>query len=200
MTTLTGMVPRNNPGSFRQPIDRVFSIKGHGTVVTGTVLSGTVRKDDKLSILPGHRNVRVKHVESHGQEREALVPGQRAALNLIGDVKYLERGLTLTQPDSLLETTRIRIAIKLIHNTKPLKDRQRLRFLIGTDEALGTHPDSLAGKPDMLWKSAAGKAGRCRVGRSLHNPPLFSDGNSRWRNGAGNNHSKTESFGKVLGN
>ncbi|MBU1638801.1 selenocysteine-specific translation elongation factor [bacterium] len=137
LSALSSMTPRNNPGVFRLPIDRVFSLKGHGTVVTGTVLSGTVGKDDKLVILPGSHSVRVKHVESHGKERDSLVPGQRAALNLIGEVKDLERGLTLGEPDSLFETSRIRIAIELIPNSKPLKDRQRLRFLIGTDEALG---------------------------------------------------------------
>lgn len=137
IATLSEMTPRNNPGVFRQPVDRVFSIKGHGTVVTGTILSGTVRKDDKLVVLPGDFTVRVKHVESHGQERDALVPGQRAALNLIGEVKNLERGLTLAEADSLIETSRVRVAIQMIPNSQPLKDRQRVRFLIGTDEALG---------------------------------------------------------------
>jgi len=137
LSKLSEMTPRNNPGAFRQPIDRVFSVKGHGTVVTGTVLSGNTKKDARLTILPGNHQVRVKHVESHGKERKQLVPGQRAALNLIGDLKQIERGYTLAEPDSLIVTSRIRIAIELLNTAKPLKDRQRLRFLIGTDEALG---------------------------------------------------------------
>jgi selenocysteine-specific elongation factor len=143
---LSAIPARSERGVFRLPIDRVFSIKGRGTVVTGTVLSGTIQKDARLAVLPGGFDVRVKRLETHSQEENALLAGQRAALNLVGDTERLERGQTLAYPESLLVSSRVKVRIDLLPDVEPLKDRQRLRFLIGTQETIGRV--QLTGKPE----------------------------------------------------
>ena len=138
LTTLfAALPPREDRGVFRLPIDRVFTVKGRGTVVTGTVLGGSLHKDIKLAVLPGGHDVRVKRIESHGHEVERVVAGQRAALNLIGATERLERGHTLTLPGRLQSSSRLKIALELLPSSPPLKDRQRIRFLICTQEIIG---------------------------------------------------------------
>ncbi len=134
---LSKLSARNDRGLFRLPIDRVFAMKGRGTVITGTIVSGRVERDARLAILPGGRDVRVKRLETHGVESESLHAGQRAALNLIGDTEQLSRGKTLCRPDSLLESTLVRAVIECLESGQLLKDRQRVRILIGTQEVLG---------------------------------------------------------------
>ena len=75
---------RSADGATRLPIDRVFSMKGFGTVVTGTLVSGRVRVDDELVVVPGDRRVKVRGVQVHGVRQDAAVAGQRAAVNLAG--------------------------------------------------------------------------------------------------------------------
>jgi selenocysteine-specific elongation factor len=129
--------PREDRGVFRLPIDRVFTVKGRGTVVTGTVLAGTVQKDTRLIALPGGHEVRVKRLESHGREVEQAAAGQRAALNLIGVTERIERGQTLTLPGKLRASSRLMVVVGRLPTAAPLKDRQRVRFLIGTQEVIG---------------------------------------------------------------
>lgn len=135
--TLQRLPYRVEKGVFRLPLDRVFVMKGRGSVVTGTILSGAVKRDARLAILPGGFSVRVKRLETHGTEQEALAAGQRAALNLIGDTDRLQRGMTLAFPGTILQTHRLQISLELLAPSKPIKDRQRIRFLIGTDEVIG---------------------------------------------------------------
>jgi selenocysteine-specific elongation factor len=134
---LTALPPRVGRGVFRLPIDRLFVIKGRGSVITGTILSGTVRKDARLAVLPGGFDVRAKRLESQGHEADELHAGQRAALNLLGDTGSLQRGQTITEPGALVSSLRVKVAIELLALPEPLKDRQRVRFLIGTQEAIG---------------------------------------------------------------
>jgi selenocysteine-specific elongation factor len=68
----------------RLPIDRVFTMKGFGTVVTGTLVAGTIRKEEELEVFPGGKRVRVRGVQVHGQPAEAALAGERTALNLAG--------------------------------------------------------------------------------------------------------------------
>ncbi|HEY3294282.1 MAG TPA: selenocysteine-specific translation elongation factor [bacterium] len=134
---LVALPARSAHGVFRLPIDRIFVIKGRGSVVTGTILSGSIQKDTRLAVLPGGFDVRVKRLETQGAEAEQLHAGQRAALNLMGDTDSLERGRTLTIPGALLSSPRVKVAIELIASVEPLKDRQRVRFLVGTQEVIG---------------------------------------------------------------
>ena len=146
LRTLKGLPARADRGALRLPIDRVFTIKGRGIVITGSMLSGSVRKDQRLVALPGELDLRVKHLESEGEESDALYAGQRAALNLVGDVERLERGLTLTEPNALISSSRLKVAIDLLPNVPPLIDRQRIRFLVATQEVIGRV--QLVEKPD----------------------------------------------------
>jgi selenocysteine-specific elongation factor len=136
-TTLSHIAPRSDRGVLRLPIDRVFTVKGRGTVVTGSMLAGTVQQDQKLTVLPGSYEVRAKHLESEGADATHLEAGQRAAVNLTGQTEGLERGLTLTTPNSLTASTRLRVRIELLPNTPAFKERQRIRFLISTQEVIG---------------------------------------------------------------
>ena len=141
LQSLIGMLntlsPREDRGVFRLPIDRVFSMTGRGTVVTGTVLAGSVQKNMRLTTMPRSYAYRVKRVESNGREIDQAITGQRAALNIIGETEKLERGQTLTIPHGLTASSRLLVAIELLGKTSLLKNRQRIRFLIGTQEVIG---------------------------------------------------------------
>src|ERR1700716_1220534 len=103
----TGVPPRDSQAIARLPIDRVFTMKGFGTVVTGTLIAGTIRKEDELEVFPTGRRVRVRGLQVHGQNAEAAIAGQRTALNLAGaSTEDLSRGMTLTPPGTFEATRR----------------------------------------------------------------------------------------------
>ena len=122
----------------RLPIDRVFSMKGFGTVVTGTLVSGRIRIDDDLMAAPGGPRVKVRGVQVHGQRRDDVRAGQRAAVNLAGvEVRDLHRGQALVTPDAFDETRLADAVVEVIAGAKPLKHGARVRFHQGTAEILG---------------------------------------------------------------
>jgi selenocysteine-specific elongation factor len=122
----------------RLPIDRVFSKKGFGTVVTGTLVSGRIALEDELAVMPGERRVKVRGVQVHGAARPAAVAGQRAAVNLGGvEVDELARGQSLVTPRAFADTRVVDAAIELLPSAKPLKHGARVRFHQGTAESLG---------------------------------------------------------------
>src|SRR5438105_6628583 len=122
----------------RLPIDRVFSMKGFGTVVTGTLVSGRIGVDDELAVAPGGRRLKVRGVQVHGRTEDAAIAGQRAAINLSGvDVQDLSRGQALVTPDSFEETRIADAIVEVLADTKPLKHGTRIRFHQGTAEILG---------------------------------------------------------------
>jgi selenocysteine-specific elongation factor len=133
-----GEVPSRNPQSLaRLPIDRVFTMKGFGTVVTGTLIAGTIRKEDELEVLPGGRRVRVRGLQVHDSPAEQSVAGQRTALNLAGaSTEELSRGMTLSAPDTLRATSRIDAVLSLLPSAKPLKDGARVHFHAYTMETI----------------------------------------------------------------
>src|SRR5271154_5126856 len=91
----------------RLPIDRVFSMKGFGTVVTGTLVAGTIRKEEEFEVFPAGKRVRVRGVQVHGVAAETAIAGQRTALNLAGVEKHeLERGMVLASPGLLQASSR----------------------------------------------------------------------------------------------
>jgi selenocysteine-specific elongation factor len=128
--------PRRNDGIFRLPIDRVFTIKGFGTVVTGTLWSGTVRVGDDVVVLPAELRSRVRRLQVHGRTVEQAVAGQRTAVNLPGlDVDQVNRGDLLAFPDSLKPTTTVDASLALLKDApRPLRNRARVRFHLGTSE------------------------------------------------------------------
>jgi selenocysteine-specific elongation factor len=122
--------PRDSHAIARLPIDRVFTMKGFGTVVTGTLVAGTIRREDELEVFPTGRRVRVRGVQVHGQMAEAAVAGQRTALNLAGaSTEDLSRGMTLAPPGTFEPTRRADVQLRLLPSApRPLKDRARVHF------------------------------------------------------------------------
>jgi len=121
----------------RLPIDRVFTMKGFGTVVTGTLVAGTIRKEEELEVFPARKRVRVRGVEVHGSPAEAAVAGQRTALNLAGvSTGDLARGMTLASADTFRSTSRVDALLSLLPSAKPLKDGARVHFHAYTTETI----------------------------------------------------------------
>jgi len=130
--------PRDAQAPARLPIDRVFTMKGFGTVVTGTLISGTVRLDEELEVFPTGRKVRVRGVQVHGQAADKAVAGQRTALNLAGaSTEDLARGMTLA-PVATFEATRsVDVQLQLLPSApRPLKKRARVHFHSNTMETV----------------------------------------------------------------
>ncbi len=130
---------RSSEGLFRQPIDRVFTMKGFGTVVTGTIISGKVATGEALEILPKGLEARVRGIQVHGQSVEVAAAGMRAGINLQGIEKaVIERGNVLVAARRLQSTRTLDVVFHLLAGTaKPLKNRSRLRLHIGTAELIG---------------------------------------------------------------
>ncbi len=125
-------------GPARLPVDRVFSVKGFGTVVTGTLVSGRLAVDADVVVLPGARPVKVRGVQVHGRREDVAVAGQRVAVNLAGvEVTDLERGSVLAGPASLADTRLADIRFELLPAARPLRHGARVRFHQGTTEVLG---------------------------------------------------------------
>lgn len=124
-------------GIFRLPIDRSFSIKGFGTVVTGTLLSGTVAPGDEVELLPGAERLRVRGVQSGGKAAERAYAGQRTAMNLAGiEHTAAKRGMALTVPGRFRPTTRMDVRLELISSAPLLKQRSKVHFHSGTFESV----------------------------------------------------------------
>jgi selenocysteine-specific elongation factor len=128
---------RDSAALARLPIDRVFTMRGFGTVVTGTLISGAVRKDEELELFPSSRRVRVRGVQVHSHASERAVAGQRTALNLAGvATDDLARGMTLAPPDTFRSTSRVDVSLSLLASAKPLKDRARVHLHAYTSETI----------------------------------------------------------------
>jgi len=121
----------------RLPIDRVFTMKGFGTVVTGTLVAGTIRKEDELEVFPVGKRVRVRGVQVHGESADHAVAGERTALNLAGvTVDELARGMMLAPPETFRSTKRIDVSLSLLRSAKPLRDRARVHLHAYTSETI----------------------------------------------------------------
>ena len=122
----------------RLPIDRAFTMKGFGTVITGTLVAGRIRVDEELVVQPGDVRVKVRGIQVHGRAADVAVAGQRTAINLGGvNVGDVSRGETLMAPGTLSVTRRVDAAIDLLRSAKPLKHGARVRLHNGTAEVLG---------------------------------------------------------------
>lgn len=121
---------------FRMPIDRVFSVTGHGSIVTGSVLSGAVAAGDTVELLPDQREFRVRSVQNHGSNAGDSGARQRTAINLAGvKTDELSRGQELCTPGSLVPTTRLIVDVKCLSSSPiDLKDRVELSLHLGTTE------------------------------------------------------------------
>lgn len=130
---------RDATGAFRLPVDKVFSIPGFGTVVSGTVWRGNVSVGDTLDCLPGRRSVRVRGIQVHGQALPSVIAGQRAALNLTGiDKDEVRRGCVLAASGTLHETKLIDVHVQVLgQHDRSLNHRDRVHIHTGTAETIG---------------------------------------------------------------
>jgi len=124
---------------FRLPIDRVFTMKGFGSVITGTTYSGRVRVEDEVEVLPGGKRSRARAIQVHGQPRDEASAGERTSMNL-ADVPLdeLHRGQQILHPDTLRPSQVITVRLELLDDSKPLKEQTRIRFHHLSAELLGT--------------------------------------------------------------
>ena len=132
------VAPRSDSGIFRMPIDRVFTLRGFGTVIAGTILSGEVKEGDRVEIFPDGISAKVRGVQVHHQKVERSILGRRTALNL-QDVKKekLHRGQCTGEPASLTPTYRLDGRLRLLKSYgKKLKNRTRIRLHVGTAEII----------------------------------------------------------------
>ncbi len=130
---------KDSTALMRLPIDRVFTMKGFGTVVTGTLISGAIEKEDQLEVFPQGKQIRVRGIQVHGESANQARAGERTALNIAGLPKEdIERGMVLATSGVFAPTSRLDVSLSLLPSAKPLKDRARVHFHAYTSEMIAT--------------------------------------------------------------
>lgn len=122
---------------FRLDIDRVFSVKGFGTVVTGTSKNSRISVGDIVTVYPQMKEVKIKGIENHGNKLEILEAGNRCALNINIDSKEIKRGNIIAKKNSLIVSNRVDCIFTLLKRSSNVKNNQRIRINIGTEELIG---------------------------------------------------------------
>ncbi|HLJ28619.1 MAG TPA: selenocysteine-specific translation elongation factor [Candidatus Angelobacter sp.] len=166
MSRLAAEVPaRDTEALFRLPIDRVFVMKGFGTVVTGTLIAGRIQKEEEVEVFPGRRHVRIRGVQVHGNTTDKASAGQRTALNLAGaTVEDLARGMTLAAPGVLEPSQEMDVQLSLLKDSKPLKNRARVHLHAFTSETIAEV---------TLHEGSELKPGACGLARLRSVDPLM---------------------------
>ena len=133
---LAGRPPRPDLGRPRLPIDRVFTIAGFGTVVTGTLSAGRLRIGDEVEVLPRRLRGRVRGLQTHKRKEEVAVPGSRTAVNLSGiDLGDVLRGDVVAHPGDYLPTRRLDVRFRLLSDvSQPLEHHTEVKFFLGATE------------------------------------------------------------------
>ena len=159
------VAPKTSGGLFRLPIDRVFSLKGFGTVITGTAISGSISVDEMLQILPKNISTKVRGLHSHGKTITTAYAGQRVAINLQSVEKEdLSRGDVAVTPSSFSATKTIDAHLELLRDTPTLKSKSLVHFFIGTAETIARV---------ILYEKEEVKAGEsCYCQFRLQNPVI----------------------------
>ena len=140
---LSGLTTRiqghNTDHPFRFPVDRSFTIKGFGTVITGTVVAGKLNKDSAVTQYTKGEPLRIRGLQVHGRAVDEIEAGQRAAINLTGISKEdIQRGDQLAEPGSLLTSYLLNVELKLLDDIpRDLTQRTRIRLHLGTQEVIG---------------------------------------------------------------
>jgi len=131
------VTPKLVKGLFRLPVDRVFTQKGFGTVVTGTALSGAINVEDAVEILPAGIRSRVRGLQTHGSSVTQAYAGQRIGLNLQGvERELLKRGDVVVAPDRFTPTNAVDARLRLLGDAPAVKSRSRVHFYCGTSETI----------------------------------------------------------------
>jgi selenocysteine-specific elongation factor len=122
---------------FRLPIDRAFAMKGFGSVVTGTLISGSVSAGDEVELFPSGERLRVRGLQSGGKPVERALPGQRTAVNLAGiEHTALKRGMVLATPGKFRKTRRIDTRLELLASARKMRQGTPVHFHAGTAETI----------------------------------------------------------------
>jgi selenocysteine-specific elongation factor len=135
-SVLADLPPRRNRGRPRLPVDRIFSLSGFGTVVTGTLLDGEFSVGDAVEILPSRRSARIRSLQTHRRQVETGQPGSRLAINLTGvATDEIRRGDVVARPNQLTPTVLVDVRFRLLADApKPLKHNQAVDFFTGAAE------------------------------------------------------------------
>jgi len=135
----TAVPERKQTGLFRLPVDRVFTMKGFGTVITGSLVSGMIAVGETIMIYPSRIKSKVRGIQVHNQSVNEALAGQRTAINFQGlDMTAVNRGDVLARPDSLSPSYMADLSFQYLASAaKPLKNRTRIRFHTGTSEIMG---------------------------------------------------------------
>jgi len=130
---------RRSAGLFRLPVDRVFTMKGFGTVITGTLIAGKVGLGDQIMLYPSNITSKVRGVQVHGESVPAALAGMRTAINFQGlDKTLVNRGDIVATPNTLISSHMVDVSLNYLPgNTKKMKNRTRVRFHSGTSEIMG---------------------------------------------------------------
>ena len=124
---------------FRLPIDRVFTMKGFGSVITGTTYAGRLNVDTDVEVMPGDKRSRARNIQVHGEARDYASAGERTSVNLPDiDLDQLQRGQQLVTPNTLRQSQVITARLDLLADAKPLKEQTRIRFHHLSAELLGS--------------------------------------------------------------
>ncbi|HYC92178.1 MAG TPA: selenocysteine-specific translation elongation factor [Thermoanaerobaculia bacterium] len=124
---------------FRLPIDRAFTMKGFGSVITGTTYSGRVQVEDEVEVLPGGLRSRARAIQVHGEPRDDASAGERTSMNLADiPLEDIHRGRQVVHPETLRPSSVITVHLDLLPDAKPLKEQTRIRFHHLSAELLGT--------------------------------------------------------------
>jgi selenocysteine-specific elongation factor len=134
------VVRRDGSEWFRMAVDRSFVIQGHGSVVTGSITSGTIHAGDEVEWQPRGERVRARSLQNHDQSVESLTRGQRGAVNLAGiNNRDVERGQEIATPGYLIPSKVLTLRLQALPGIrKPIKHRNDVRLHIGTAEVIGT--------------------------------------------------------------
>jgi selenocysteine-specific elongation factor len=135
---LSNQPTRPDLGRPRLPIDRVFSMTGFGTILTGTLMDGSLFVGDEVEILPSGLRARIRGLQTHKKKTKTSVPGSRLAVNLSGvDMEQVSRGQVVTHPGQYLPTQRLDVQFRLLANVVgPLRHHTEVKLFIGTSETI----------------------------------------------------------------
>ena len=133
------LAERDDAGHFRLPIDRIFTLKGFGTIVTGTLMEGRIKKDQEVILYPENAPVKVRSIQVHSENADTALAGQRVAVN-IPDRKKDEilRGDVLASKNSLFPTRMLDVKVEVLkHTDRLIRNGSRVHVYVGTKELLG---------------------------------------------------------------
>jgi selenocysteine-specific elongation factor len=133
---LQSTTERKDLGRARMPIDRVFSMPGFGTVITGTLADGTLEKGEEIEILPAGLHARIRGLQTHKQKEDTAVPGSRTAINLSGlEMVQVRRGDVAAKPGQYLATQRLDVRFRMLKDASaPLQHHSEVKLFLGTSE------------------------------------------------------------------